>query len=172
MVHFLTYYDCHTFDLLTSCPKCGTYAGCESNVSLKQAALLYDDWRLFGVCSWCGGGDGLHLVAGVYYRVYGVYLPFPHLLIATNPIEVRRLVDEREYGNNTNTGFGLRLPGHPVIDVSNGKLMWSKACSTLIGVKLEGGYNSTVTTNLIKRVQGMIFIADYHGIELNRPHNI
>ncbi len=127
MIHFLTYYTCHTFDLLLSCPKCQTYCKCVSNLSLSQAQEVYDDWRLFGACDWCGGGDGPDTFAGIYYRVYGVYLPFPHLVIATDPVELRRLVDEREFGS-LYSGFAVWVRGFPAVDVKSGKLAWGRNC--------------------------------------------
>lgn len=167
MVHILTYHPEHRFDLILSCPKCGTYFACISDLTLEAAVLAYDDWRLLGACAWCGGGDGLHVFAGCYYRDYGVYLPFPHLKIATNPIELRRLVDEREFGSYTNDGFGICIVTQPVVDIRNGKLLWSKACDIMLKTKIDFEGFKTITSKLIGRIQYMIFIADYHGVIYN-----
>jgi hypothetical protein len=134
------------------------------DLSIHDCAKIYNDWRLFGVCSWCGDGGGDGKCGGVYYRDFGVYLPFPHLLIALNPVEIQKLCDEREFGEHTNDGFGICLPLEPIIDVRSGKILWCNMCQELKDLKFNHAQKS-FNSKQIRTIQNVGLIDNMLAVE-------
>lgn len=164
MVHFLTYEDSHTFDLMLSCPSCGSYCESHCDLLLPRAYEIYNNWKLFGDCYWCGGGDGLFESSGAYYRKYGVYVPFKHLCIAADVLALERMTNERDFSPYTNDGFAIRRKGNIAIDCVSGKIIWSDACDLALKEKVEIAGVRNITKNFIRKVQNMVFVADYNAI--------